>query len=164
MEEKSIVEIKELAKKFATRGDKWHFHILTPECQLNTQKNYSLVIENSTDQLSYVCISEAPYMDIGKELVQLLHGNDVIRQQEEKLDLPSSMVQKMLQNAQKLSAEGKFWHHHMLFPNCMFNKNKNLWTIIFEDQVNQQTIESTSYDEPKSDLKHIEALFYSQKK
>lgn len=52
----------------------------------------------------------------------------------------------------------------MLFPNCMFNKNKDKWAIIFEDQERNEIIESVTDKEPKTDLQYIESLFYSQKK
>jgi hypothetical protein len=46
----------------------------------------------------------------------------------------------------------------------MFNNSKGKWTIIFEDQENNEVIESVTKDEPKSDLQHIEKLFYAQKR
>lgn len=165
MQKASVDEIKKYAERYVKDKKKWHFHILTPECQLNDQKNYALVIENGTDNEAFICYSEKPYMDIGKELVQLLHGNDVIKKAEEKHKKPPSQsVKKLLKRAEKLIEEKIFWHHHMLFPYCKFNTNKNKWTIIFEDKENNKIIESVTDSEPKSDLQYIETLFYSQKK
>ena len=161
----SVEEIKKLAEQYQTRGDKWHFHILTPKCQLNTKNKYALILENAINNITHVCYSEEPYMSIGKELVQLLHGKDVIKNQEENKEwLPSTGVNKLLERAKELSKQGKFWHHHMLFPHCRFNKNEGKWTIIFEDQERNEIIESATDNEPKTDLQYIENLFYSQKK
>lgn len=161
----TIEEIKKIAQDYAIKGMKWHFHILTPECQLNDVKEYALILENAVDEKVYVCFSSTPYMSIGKELVQLLHGNDVLKGSEEKKEYPpSSQVKKLLERAQSSTDKGIFWHHHMLFPYCKFNNNKGKWKILFEDKENNEVIESISENEPKGDLQHIEALFYNQKK
>lgn len=165
MQEASVDEIRRHAARYVKDKKKWHFHILTPECQLNDQKSYALIIENGTDNEVFICYSEKPYMDIGRELVQLLHGNDVIKKEgEEHKNPPSQDVKKLLKRAGELINKGKFWHHHMLFPYCRYNKYKNKWTIIFEDKENNEIIESVTDSEPKNDLQYIEALFYSQKK
>ncbi|MEK7079593.1 MAG: hypothetical protein AAB929_05980 [Patescibacteria group bacterium] len=161
----SIEEIKKLAEQYSIKGNKWHFHILTPQCQLNTENKYALILENATNNKTHVCYSEKPYMDIGKELVQLLHGKDVMKSQTEMKEVPpSSGVKKLLARAKELNKQGKFWHHHMLFSHCLFNKNDGKWTIIFEDQERSEIIESITASEPKTDLQYIESLFYSQRK
>jgi len=161
----TIEEIKKTAQEYAANGIKWHFHILTPECTLNTTKEYALILENASNDTMCVCYSATPYMTIGKELVQLLHGKDVIKETKEQKELPPSpKVEKLIQRAKELIEKGVFWHHHMLFPYCAFNKQKGKWAILFEDKENNEVIESISETEPKSDLQHIEALFYSQKK
>jgi len=164
MQEKTIQELENLAKELSSQGKKWHFHILTPTCQLNNTDKYALIIENSTQGNAYVCYSDKPYMDIGKKLVKLLHGDNVIQEDaSKKTEEPSPQVRRLLDRAKTLKKQGSFWHHHMLFPDCIFNNNKGKWTIIFEDQENNETIESITDEEPKSDLKHIEAEFYNQK-
>lgn len=165
MQKSSNEEIKKLAEQYSLNGNKWHFHILTPECQLNKEKKYALILENGTYNKTFVCYSEKPYMNIGKKLVQLLHGKDVLKNEKEKKELPpSTEVKKLLDRAGELNTQGKFWHHHMLFPYCRFNKNNGRWTIIFEDQEKNEIIESITDIEPKTDLQYIENLFYSQKK
>lgn len=165
MTKTTIDEIKKTAEEYSLKGVKWHFHILTPECQLNDVKKYALILENSRDETIYVCYSTEPYMNIGKELVQLLHGSDVIKDKDEKKEIPASaQVEKLLSRAKILNEQGKFWHHHMLFPYCKYNKNKGKWTILFEDKENNEVIEGVTDNEPKNDLQYIEALFYNQKK
>jgi len=162
----TIEEIKKLAVQFNLEYKKWHFHILTPECQLNDTDKYVLVLENTTDNKEYCVYSDEPYMDIGKELVQLLHGNDVIKSKEEKKDLDpaSKKVIEILKRAKELTEKNIFWHHHMLFPGCKFNKHQDKWVIVFEDPEKGNIIESVSDLEPKNDLQYIEDLFYKQKK
>lgn len=158
-------EIKQLAKHCASEHKKWHFHILTPECQLNTSGKYALVFENLTDKKSHVVYSTEPYMDVGKELVSLLHGADVVNDEaKQKSSAPSEQVSALLQRAKELMRKKIFWHHHMLFPGCTYNTHGNTWVIVFEDSETGERIESISAQEPTSDLRHIEGLFYSQKK
>lgn len=166
MKNTTINQIIETAKRLSNEKKKWHFHILTPECQLNDSKSYALVLENTTDDETLVCYSDEPYMDIGKELVKLLHGENVVTVDKQKPNEvePSAQVKRILQRARQLNEKGESWHHHMLFPNCRFNKHKGKWTIVFEDKEKDEVIESVSDDEPKADLQHIETLFYQQKK
>lgn len=165
MKNATVGEIKQKAKDFSATGKKWHFHILTPECQLNERGGYALVLENANDNEAFVCYSDEPYMDAGKELVKLLHGKDVVKESEqEELEKPSPKVATILERAKQLNSQSKNWHHHMLFPGCRFNKHQDKWVIVFEDKETGEVIESVSDDEPKGDLKHIETLFYQQKK
>jgi hypothetical protein len=150
-------------KQWQLDQQRWHFHILSPECQLNTEKQYALVIENTDTQESHTFHSTKPLMDMGKDLIQLLHGKDVIVQNAAALSPPSPIVKTMLKQARLTSKHGKFWHHHLLFPACKYNPHPGEWTLIFEDQESGTVLESVTTDEPKSDLKHIETFFYSQK-
>ena len=161
----SVEQIKQKAREFAQNNKRWHFHILTLECQLNETREFALILENITDNEEFVSYSDKPYMGLGEELVKLLYGSDVITDnQEKKLGEPSISVKKMLKRAKELNQKGVFWHHHMLFPGCKFNQYKDKWVIVFEDKEQGKIIESISDIEPKNDLRHIERLFYSQKR
>jgi hypothetical protein len=166
MNKASIDQIKTKAQDLSNAGKKWHFHILTPECQLNETDKYALILENTSDGEVFVCYSDEPYMNIGKELVKLLHGDDVVKENTTEADNSklSEQVTKILKRAKKLNAKGTSWHHHMLFPGCRYNKHHDKWVIIFEDKEAGEIIESITSEEPKSDLLHIETLFYQQKK
>jgi len=161
----TVEEIKKLAQEFAQTGKKWHFHILTPECQLNDTGKYALVLENTADDQEFSVLSDQPYMNIGQELVKLLHGKDVVKKETEtKPNKPSANVVKILKRANELITKRIFWHHHMLFPGCQYNQHTNKWVIIFEDPEKKKIIKSITDAEPKIDLQYIEGLFYSQKK
>lgn len=165
MKKTGVGELRQIAKELASSGKKWHFHILTPECQLNDSDKCAFVLENADDNEAWVCYSDQPQMDLGKELVKLLHGNDVVKGEGEEIEIPPSpQVKELLKRASDLNRRGKFWHHHMLFPGCRFNKYKGKYVIVFEDQEKGEIIESVSDGEPKCDLQHIERLFYSQKR
>ena len=66
--------------------------------------------------------------------------------------------------ANKLNSKDKNWHHHMLFPKCVLNKQPGKWNIVFEDPETKQITEVIYDHEPKEDLRKIEVLYYSQNK
>lgn len=164
MEHISVEQILQKAREYHAGKQSWHFHILTPECCLNDRSEYALVLESAIPSSTFVNYSVTRPLEAGKVLVQLLHGDDVTLEETSDLSNASTGAKEILQKALQLSAEHRFWHHHTLFPDCSFNKNKGKWTIIFEDQENNEILESVSDSEPKADLKHIETLFYGQSK
>jgi hypothetical protein len=159
----SIQEIKQKAQRLNKSNKKWHFHILTPNCQLNQKKKYAFILENTTDNKVFVCYSEKPYMNLGKKLLKLLHGIDAVQKGNKEKSPVSSTVKTILKRAKELNQQGKFWHHHLLLPDCIFNQHQGEWVIMFEDQENKQTLTSITDHEPKEDLVQIETLYYQQK-
>lgn len=160
--ESSVTQILQGAKKLSEQKKSWHFHILTPGCLLNTNQDYSLILECPLDNQTLINYSKEKPMAIGKELVKLLHGSDIVEEPSKDAAKVSSGAQVILQRAKEINQRGDFWHHHMLFPDCAFNKNKGKWTIILEDPQKKESLESVTENEPKEDLKQIETLFYGQ--
>ena len=156
----SIEKIFQTAVRLQEKNQPWHFHILTPDCRLNNSTQYALVLETK-DQL-LVNYAEKPYLEIGEQLVRLLHGNTVMSKNLEALPPPSPSVQPILARARELTKQGQFWHHHLLFPHCQYNTHPGQWVLIFEDPRSREILESVTDQEPKADLKHVETLFYSQ--
>lgn len=100
-------------------------------------------------------------MALGKKLVRMLHGKGIL---EKKASRAGPKIAKILEKAVKLNQTSAPWHHHMLFPDCIFNKDAKKWAIIFED-VETGEILTVLYDkEPVEDLREIEVLYYGQKK
>lgn len=56
--EAGVAEIREKTKKLAAKGKSWHFHILTPQCQLNKSNRFALVLENATNNEVFVFYSD----------------------------------------------------------------------------------------------------------
>lgn len=168
MKKVSIKKIKEEAKKLAQEGKSWHFHILTPECQFNDSDKSAFILENASDGEVFVYYSDEPQMGVGKELVKLLHGKDVVKDSDKNGEDGegelSESVKEIIKRAKALNKKGKFWHHHMLFPDCFFNEIKGKWMIVLEDHEEGELLSSVFDNEPKSALKEIEPLFYKQRK
>lgn len=165
MQEKSIEEIEVIANNLQANSQSWHFHILTPKCQLNTEKRFAFILEDSSNNNSYVCYSDKPYMEVGKKLVKLLHGDKIAsgEQKAEQSNVKEKLeITQIIRRANELKRSGKQWHHHMLFPDCIFNKHHGNWALVFEDPETGEIIESVSSSEPKEDLCKIETLYYQQ--
>lgn len=164
MIETTIDEIMQKAREINGQGKKWHFHMLTPDCIFNQRDDkQAFVLENRTDKETYVAYSEERHMEQGKTLVSMLHGDSIIS--DEKMDGQiNENIERIISKAKELNERGIHWHHHMFFPDCIFNEHKGKWCIVFEDKETDKTIESVSDEEPKEGLRRIEVLFYNQKK
>ncbi len=163
MEEVSVEDIRAYAKRYHEAGDKWHFHILTPRCGLNPTSKYAIVLECPSKSQVYVHHSSVAEKETGKELVSLLHGNQVTQHKVDKNYKPSPEVGRMIERAKELNSQGIEWHHHMLFPDCQFNSHAPKFNLMFEDPRGEDLIESLSDDEPVDDLNQIVSLFFDQK-
>lgn len=164
MQEISIDQVMQNAKEWNDAGKSWHFHMLTPDCKLNEKSDkHAFVLEDCTDQMTYVAYSEKRYMQQGEELLRLLHSEEMMGKNQASSHSKNSNIQRVLEKMKELSAKNISWHHHNLFPHCMFNKHSGQWCILFEDTEAGETIETVYDEEPVTDLREIEALYYSQK-
>lgn len=144
MEERSIAEIRKQAEEMHAKGRKWHFHMLTPSCRLNSKERFAFVLEGEEALVSY---SDAVEKETGKHLVVMLDRH-----------VPkNSLAQELVEKARELHAKGA-WHHHKLFPDCMFNKRQGAWCVILEGDA--EIVERFFDEEP--DISEIEQLFYSR--
>ncbi len=165
MKEISIEKVVQLAKKWKAEEKSWHFHMLPPDCMFNKNKEkHAFVLENQSDNQTFVTYSDERYMKQGKLLVQLLHGEAITSKDKELQNHPSDRISDICQRAEELNSKSIQWHHHMLFPNCIFNEQKGKWNIVFEDKKRGELLEATYDSEPTDDLRAVEALYYEQKK
>lgn len=154
-------EIVERARTLSTAGKKWHFHILTPTCTLNTGNDFVLMLENTADELTYEAHSVKKPSEAGKQLVELLHGKDVTKPETTAASYVASQeIATIASRAKDLNGKGIAWHHHAFSPKCRFN-DSGRWMIMFEDPETGKKIRSVTAAEPKDDLKQIEELFYA---
>ena len=164
MNQVSLQTIKQKAETCQAQGKKWHFHLLTPTCKLNSKNKHAFVLENTSDNEIGISFSDKPQMQLGQKLLKLLHGIDVsIKSSSTTSSRISKGTREILERAKTLNQQGKFWHHHTLLPQCQFNPHPGRWTILFEDQEKNETFESVTKKEPRNDLQLIETLYYQQR-
>ncbi len=159
-QETTLDDIVTIAQQLVDAKKRWHFHILTPSCKLNESGDFVLFLENCTDQEFYTVHANQKPSDVGKQLVQLLHGKDVLHVETTSAEYtPTAVMKEMIDRAKELNSQQKPWHHHMLFPDCKFNSSGK-WMLFFECAEPSEELSSLSETEPTEDLKQIETLFY----
>lgn len=162
MKELSIEEIEKKAELLNKEDKQWHFHMLTPNCMFNKKDKHAFVLENTSDSESFVFYSQERQMKSGKKLLQMLHGKEILGKKEQ--ETSKEKIQIILKKAEEFNKRKILWHHHMLFPHCIFNKKIGKWNIVLEDKEKNKLLEASYDNEPKEDLNKVELLFYKQKK
>ena len=167
MKKVKLVQILKTAKKLAKNGKKWHFHILMPGCKFNKDKRFALILENTSDNEQLVHFSLKKPSKSGQKLVEMLHGKGITKgtkKSDESLNGSrlSVKVKLMVKKATELNLKGFTWHHHVLFPDCMFNQDSRYWSLVFENTLDNEVIEERFKEEPKVALSLIEPLFYKK--
>lgn len=159
----SLLEIRKKANALSKSGKKWHFHILTPGCVFNKEKKFALVLENSSGGETLVNYSDTKQEREGKVLLELLHGIKADEPLKQVMNA-SETTGEMVKRAEELTKKHIPWHHHALFPECIFNKSKGKWVVMLEDPETKKIVESVTDYKPEEDLQLIEPLFYKQRK
>ena len=163
MKELSLEDIRKQALDYQNSGLKWHFHILTPECSLNDTDKFVFVLESPSKKETYAFYGTEMPSALGKELAPLIHSVEVEKVPSKADTKLSVEAQKIIDQATEMNKQKIAWHHHVLYPGCLFNVNSPKFTLMLEDKITQKTYESISNNEPKEVLRQLEPLFYSQK-
>ena len=77
-------------------------------------------------------------------------------------DAVSDAIRPILRRAIELNQRRVPWHHHILFPGCMYSQDKAKWAIAFEDPETGEATEIVYEEEPVGDFRQIELLFFGQ--
>ncbi len=166
MIEVSAERLLEIGRELAGSGERWHNHVLSPDCKLNEREQCALIVEASDRSEVYVTYSDDPMMDVGRALATMVHGADPLAAADsettEVVQADSAAVTEMMRRAKDFAARGIHWHHHILFPECVFNPHPGDWTLVFEDPETGETLESVTIDKPEQDIRVTETLFFSQ--
>jgi hypothetical protein len=159
MIETTLSDIQSKAKDYHHTQVEWHFHIMSPTCVYNKSDKFAFILEGP--EATFVHYSDKAEKELGQELAPLLHGEKVLDSvSTDAKYVPSPEVSSIINRAKQLNRDSKTWHHHMLFPNCMFNQHKPKYALILEDPETNDLLSSLSDVEPTNDLKQIEGLFY----
>ena len=151
-----------LGTRLIQKGYKVHFHVLSPDCKFNPDPNqYAFLIENNTEDITYLAFSES-FPEVDKDLTKLQFGDSILDEASSRLDEPGfaehSIVLRRIIDLQK---EGRKWHHHMHFPECVLNPQKGRWTISVEESGTQEKLNVEAYEERPTDiLREIEILYF----
>jgi hypothetical protein len=166
MIEVSAERLLEISRELAAAGERFHNHVLSSDCKLNVRQQCALIVEASDREEVYVTYSDEPMMDVGRTIATLVHGEDPLAaagaDSGEDVQAESVAVAEMMRRAEDLVERGIHWHHHILFPECVFNPHPGDWTLVFEDPESGETLESVTTDKPEEDIRVTETMFFSQ--
>ena len=164
MKEVTIQEVVAKAKKLHSEGKRWHFHLLMPDCVFNQRKDkHAFVLEDRSNNKTFVVYSDNRYLKEGEMLVKLLYGDTILKKSDAESPIQNKDIIPILKREEELNKKGIMWHHHLLFPDCIFNKHKGKWNIIFEDPERGSVSEVLYDEEPVDDLRRVEIFYYQQK-
>lgn len=164
MQEVTKGELKTAVEHLSSTKSKWHYHLMTPTCGFNKSGCFVIIVEDLDSGNKYTHHSEEAEMELSNHFSKLLHGQKVV---EAKGKTDQSTLTRseneVINTVKELTKEGVAWHHHVFFPGCTFNKHADKFELVLEDPKSHHIIASTSKEEPKAALKHIERMFYAQK-
>lgn len=158
-----LLPLEVLHKKaltYAKTDTAWHFHLLSPTCLFNSEKRFAFIVEMPEKNESFVYYSDKPQKELGAELSPLLHK---FAAQPSEPAPPTINGMAIVERAKVLHEQNIAWHHHVLFPGCIFNKRSPSFVLTLEDPITGSVMESVTEYEPKGDLQYMEPLFYAQK-
>ncbi len=148
-----------LALGFIAGGKQWHSHAISPGCHFNPWPDcYAVVLEDNSDNIAYISPSET-FPEADKQLVRLLHGDDILNPDIRFDDGDISRQSSLLQQVIRINQQGIRWHHHMNFPQCLMTPQTRRWMITVESA---HGVFQEDYDEePKEILRQLEVLYFS---
>lgn len=149
----------DLAKSLKAESHRWHSHAIWPGCVESPYPDYAVVIEDSESGRSFISASET-FPEVDKVLVRMLHGDDILDPGRSHGATGAPIESKVLDKVRAAVAKGASWHHHMCFPDCIFNRVPGKWTILVESD--DHACWEAWDTEPTDVLWELEILCFSQ--
>jgi hypothetical protein len=146
-----------LAESLQSQSRPWHSHAIWPGCLESPYPNFAVVIEDPVSGRSFISPSES-FPEVDKVLVRMLHGDAILNPVREKGASDAPVESKVLDVVRAAVARGADWHHHMCFPDCVFNPEPGKWTISVESE--DQTSSESWDQEPFDVLWELEILCF----
>lgn len=147
-----------VAESLQSASRPWHSHALWPGCIENPFPDFGVVIESQEDGKTYVAQSDV-FPEVDKVLVRMLHGDEILDPSRERSAAEASVESTVLDLARVADANGTAWHHHMCFPDCVFNPEPGRWTISVES--GDDLVWDSWESEPADVLWQLEILCFS---
>lgn len=156
MEEVSILELEKKVARFASSGAKWHFHMLPSGCMYNERPQNAFIVEDVSEDLSYIGYSVEPQLELSNKLTHILESSHIIENLSE-YKLTEEEI-GYVAHARELVKTGKDWHYHVLQPQCIYNEKQSKWMFVFESEEMGDVTELAYETEPALLARELELL------
>lgn len=142
------------------RRERWHFHVLSPNCLLNANAGkYVLAVEMTDQKRTVGVVYEERPVDVNKRLLGMLHGADALAKKKDVSGELGPAEDAAIAGIVDAKEKGLPWHHHMMFPDCVLN-DSGRWRIVLE--VDGNVAAKLDYDsEPSYVLSQFERLYFN---
>lgn len=150
---------KGIGEALHAAGTAWHFHVLSPVCLHNPYPGrFALVIE-AEGQPPRLADAGDRFPAVDEDLVKLLHGADILDRNKARGAASAAHSSWLLGQVLAQQDEGRDWHHHMHFPDCVFNPHPGAWSISVESA--DRLIAEAFPDEPVDVLREVELIYFA---
>ena len=158
-EEISRKEATDKARMLHATGAQWHIHSLPPGCLHNPRPDqHCFVVENTDTAETFCAFSDAHFKAECHELVQLLHGEQILSETAQSSNFTPPPI---LIAAQQYAANGEDWHHHIMQPGCVLSPDPSRHVVTLE-RIGAEEIMIHITDGPADDLqREIELLYFA---
>ncbi len=162
MQEITIEQVRAKARELQQKGQKWHVHALFPGCVFSKQPDkHAFVLEDRSSDLTYVTYSDKGFAELSHELLKLRYGEKILEKpaNEARQDISAN---PLLNQCREFQRNQLPWHHHMLFPDCIFNEHRGKWNIVLEGGEPAICINELSDEEPLALLRELEIGYFER--
>jgi hypothetical protein len=159
----TIDQVRQKAKSWLRKGKKWHFHVLFPDCAFNTvHDQYALVLEDRTNCQTFVAYDDKGFAKISQELLKMRYGENILDTSQSPAASTKKPAKPILERCQTLVRDNIPWHHHLLFPDCIFNSHAGKWNLVLESGDESQAMNALYDEEPVEDLQKLEIEYFKE--
>jgi len=164
MKKITLTEAREKAGSWHSQGYRWHFHVLFPGCVFNTNKEqYALVMENRSSDQTFVVYSDSGFAKVSQEFLKLIYGDNILDKTHSGMGTFSKPTGRaIMKRCETLIRENIPWHHHMLFPDCIYNTHPGKWNLVLEGGGEDQTVSELYDEEPREDFQQMEIAYFEE--
>jgi len=163
MEKITVNQARQKARSWRSKGENWHFHVLFPDCAFNTAHNqFALVLENQTVGHTFVVYNNNGFAKISQELLKMRYGENILNAAQVSMTRTEKSPKPILERCETLVRDSIPWHHHLLFPACIFNSHPGKWNLVLESGEASQTMNELYDEEPLDDLQQLEIAYFKE--
>lgn len=156
----ALADCRPMAEAIAARGRTWHSHVLSPGCAHNPFAGvYAVIVEDDGEGIAYIAEGTADFPEVDKELVQLLHGADILDAGKAAGAEAAARSSLLVAHIMRLEERGLAWHHHIHFPGCAFNPMPGRWAISVEAE--GSFFAEAFSGEPVDVLREVEVIYFA---